>query len=196
MLRRPQDLPAYLRLGPWSGRSPLDVGLPWIAFSAIRFLERYLRADMNVCEFGAGGSTRFFSRRCRSVLSIEHDARWIERVRQVLDADGAANVQLRHAPFARSDRVDFRRSGFFSFPIGDRYDVILVDLLDDEFLLRPECFRFAEENLVAPGGIIILDDAWRYPEIHSGHRARRRLEFKSLGPGRPGVTTTDVYFYA
>lgn len=194
MLRRPQDLPAYLRYGPWSGQTPLEAGLPWIAFSAIEFLQRHLQPTMTACEFGAGGSTRFFSRRCRRIVSIEHDAVWLERVRSTLAADGARNVELRHQPLAGENLDAFLQSKYLQSALGERYDVVLIDFLDDEFLLRPACFTFAKAHLVRAGGIIVVDDAWRYPELPREHPARHRRVFKSLGPGRPGVTTTDVYF--
>jgi len=49
---------------------------------------------------------------------------------------------------------------------------------------------------IAPGGIIVVDDSWRYPELPAGEsRARCQQVFESVGPGRFGVTSTEVVFY-
>jgi predicted O-methyltransferase YrrM len=58
--------------------------------------------------------------------------------------------------------------------------------------VRPKFFAIAK-RLVAPGGIIVLDDAWRYPQLRSsGSRVKR---FVGLGPARLERTETDVFFY-
>jgi hypothetical protein len=41
----------------------------------------------------------------------------------------------------------------------------------------------------------VLDDSWRYDPVRAEHHAKRFEAFQSVGPGRPGVTSTDVYFY-
>ena len=56
------------------------------------------------------------------------------------------------------------------------------------------CFERAE-NQIKPGGIIVIDDSWRYPGLRKKNRAKEFREFRSVGPCRPGVTSTDVYFY-
>jgi hypothetical protein len=48
---------------------------------------------------------------------------------------------------------------------------------------------------VLPGGLLVLDDAYRpsYAPAREVLREWRRLEFWGLGPGRRGVTKTDIY---
>src|SRR5690349_2472393 len=67
-----------------NGKQPVDVGLPGFSYAAIDFLEEHLEAHMSICEYGSGGSTLFFSRRVRSVCSIENDPKRHELVRQRL----------------------------------------------------------------------------------------------------------------
>jgi len=75
-------------------------------------------------------------------------------------------------------------------------DVILIDGLEDwsKYNLRPICFAIAETR-VKQGGIIILDDSWRYTHLRQKNSAVRVQVFESPGPARPRVTSTDVYFY-
>jgi hypothetical protein len=51
------------------------------------------------------------------------------------------------------------------------------------------------EDRVKPGGIIVLDDSWRYAAPRLRNKAKRFEVFESVGPCRPGCTTTDVFFY-
>lgn len=50
--------------------------IPWLGYSAIRRLRGLIRKDWTVVEFGAGGSTDWFARRCGRLISIEHDPAW------------------------------------------------------------------------------------------------------------------------
>ena len=53
----------------------------------------------------------------------------------------------------------------------------------------------AAEECVAPGGIIVVDDSWRYRQLRDSARAGEVQIFESVGPGRFGVTSTDVFLY-
>src|SRR6516165_5398218 len=77
-------------------RDPIAVRLPWISFSAIRALESLLTHSMFAFEYGSGGSTLFFARRCQSVLSIEDRADWAERVSSGLQSLKLDTAVLRH----------------------------------------------------------------------------------------------------
>ena len=48
---------------------------------------------------------------------------------------------------------------------------------------------------IKPGGIIVVDDSWRYPKLRQENRAQKHRIFQSVGPCRPGVTSTDIFFY-
>ena len=75
LIRHPQELPYAPR---WfhsmlPGHSPLQDETPWITFRAIDWLDAFLKPDMDVFEYGAGGSTLYLAKRARRVVSVEHD---------------------------------------------------------------------------------------------------------------------------
>lgn len=194
LARRPRDIPRYLSQGPLQKDGPLDLGLPWVSFAAIDFLAAFVQPSMRVFEYGSGGSTVFFARRATEVVSTEDHPGWRDRVQARLDADGLRNVTLQYRPFDFVRAEGFAGSGYLhSIPEG-RFDVIMVDGTEYDVPVRPDCF-FHAEDFVAPGGVIVVDDAWRYPHLRDGARARSFTEFRSAGPCRPGVTTTEVFFY-
>lgn len=62
-----------------SGCDPLALELPWINFLALDWLDRNLRKSHRVFEWGMGGSTLFFTKRCKRVVSVEHDRKWFDK---------------------------------------------------------------------------------------------------------------------
>ena len=71
---KPLNVPRYLSCLPLWKRSPLNLAMPWWSFSAIDFMSKQCRADQDVFEFGSGGSTLFFAKRCKTVTAVEDDA--------------------------------------------------------------------------------------------------------------------------
>jgi hypothetical protein len=104
------------------------------------------------------------------------------------------NVDLRHVPVAFTTDEAFASSDYLNAVRESTFDVIIVDGSEWTLNARPICFRAAEQQ-IAPGGIIVVDDSWRYRELRQAYRAKRVEIFESVGPARYGVTSTDVYFY-
>lgn len=194
LLRRPSNLPRYLAHNVLHRRSPIELGLPWFSYGAIDFLKGYLKREMRVFEFGSGGSTIFFARQCRRVDSVEDDPIWAARVRERTTQLGLANAFIADRPFDFSDPVGFERSLYLKEVESAAYDVIVVDGADVDYTIRPRCFR-AAENQINAGGIIIVDDSWRYTQLREANRSHRFEVFETVGPARYGVTSTDIYFY-
>ena len=190
----PTHLPSYIAQGPLSKKGPLELGLPWFSQSAIRFLDSFVTKSMRTFEFGSGGSTIYFARRSAFVTSTEDNQDWLTRVQTELTKSGIANVELQHRPYDFHNASHFDESAY-ARSIPDRpFDIIVIDGAEMSAPVRPVCFQQAERR-IAPGGIIIVDDSWRYPELRVTHHAKSFTEFRSTGPCRPGLTSTDIYFY-
>src|SRR5207245_4849460 len=95
----PRYLPRTLRHNVINGASPLDLELPWFSYGAIDFLADHLTPEMEVCEYGSGGSTLFFARRTRGVFSIEDNATWFALVTNRVKDLGLKNVEVKLCPF-------------------------------------------------------------------------------------------------
>jgi len=194
LIRHPQYISRCLHHNVINGRTPLDLEIPWFSYSAVDFLRHFLLPHMSVFEYGSGGSTLFFGRRVNSVLSVEDNAAWFERVSNRLETESIRNVCLKLFPFDFKNPEGFEKSEYLRAIEGRRFDVIIIDGSEEWIHVRPICFEKAE-RYVAPGGIIVVDDSWRYPELRQKNCARRHQIFQSVGPCRPGVTSTDVFFY-
>lgn len=171
--RRPSDIPRHLR--HWR-TPPIVSGLPMLTFGAIDYLSSHLRPEMTVFEFGCGGSTLFFADRCKMVIATEDRMNWWTTVNGALGERRNAHIALRPRP---------DHAALLSQP----YDVILID----GAAARDVCFMRAQD-FVAPGGMVILDDAW-WPLAIEAPKAKSRLSFPGVRPYRYLPSRTDIYLY-
>jgi predicted O-methyltransferase YrrM len=131
---------------------------PWLTQDAVSFLRDYLKSTDRIAEFGSGRSTRFFSDRCDSVLSFEHDAEWHCSVQASLEAEGRTNVVYR----LRQDTAYYEE---ISSEADASFDAVLVD-----GVFRADAALQALPKL-RPGGVMIIDNV------------NRHIPNKSRGPG-------------
>ncbi len=194
-ISQPRWILPWVRDNVLARRSPIEMGRPWFSYTATQWLASNLRSTMRVFEYGSGGSTLFFSARVASVVSVEDDAKWHGMVSARIAELGRKNVELRHRAFDFHHPQDFATSEYVgAIRDGAPWDLVVVDGQDWTFHERPVCFAAAEE-WIAPGGMILVDDSWRYRQLRDSPRPREFRIFESVGPGRIGVTSTDVYFY-
>ncbi len=178
-----------------SGKTPLDQGLPWLAWPCIRFLAERLGSGSRVFEWGGGGSTLFFLDRGCHVTTVESSRDWSDKIRQqILPRTGACSrFDLRTIEAGR-DSPESIEAYVEAVLRGRPWDLILIDGLEEDYLSRLRCVELAPTAL-RHGGTIVLDDAWRpgYDGVPGMLSSFTRKSFRGLGPARLGVTQTDVY---
>ena len=178
-------------------RRLIQLDVPWWSFPAIDIVERWLagrQEGVRAFEYGSGASTVWLARRCRSVVSVEHDAKFLHDAMPLLARD---NVELRlvapersTSPRIRSARKGHEQDDFSAYvdAIGtDRYDLIVID-----GRARDACLERAEGQL-APGGLIVFDNSER--RRYAGALARVRLpmqRFRGLAPALPYPSETTL----
>lgn len=184
-----------VRYGRYCRASPLGASLPWFSWPAIDFLDSYLRKDHAVFEYGSGGSTVFFAERVGQVTAVDDDSGWFDLVRMSLAERNCTNASLLYAAFEHGQPDRFITSDYVR-SLRESYDVIVVDGSESwpDEIVRPICFTRAQRH-IKEGGIIVVDDAWRYDGLILDSTAKSRESFEGVGPGRFGVTRTDIYFY-
>jgi predicted O-methyltransferase YrrM len=194
----PSEIATYFRT---LRKRPLQVGLPWVSLSAIRFLDSALRPEMTVFEYGSGGSTVFFAQRCQSVVAIEHDPAWVRDVGTRVAAANLANVTIEL--HSAESLATFGNSSYLRAIDCRSPDLVLIDGIDDLRLSpkdgrdprrRTQCFRYVEQRIKS-GGMIVVDDSSFYADLRSTSKAKQILSFTGIGPCRPGIHSTDVFLY-
>ena|SRR3990167_5406071 len=121
---------------------------PWLTKQSREFLDQFFQnnPDAKVLEFGAGGSTIWFSGKTKNLITIESQQDWFSFVKAKLERLGR-NVDLRLIP-----NNYFEVCATFE---KESFDLILVDAR-----YRVQCIE-TSKNLVKPGGILMLDNADR-----------------------------------
>lgn len=147
-------------------KMPVSAGgepLPWYTYPSISFLERRIRADMSVFEFGMGNSTAWWSRMARNVITCEHDSGWYDRIANGLPG----NVK----PLLFS--VDSPEYVGAAAGTAEQFDIVVVD-----GRRRVECMANSLPALTGRG-VLILDNSER-ERYQEGHMLLRNLGFKGL----------------
>jgi hypothetical protein len=142
--------------------------LAWWTMDAVDQVDRFLTVlggQAQAFEYGGGASTVWLARRCKRVVTVEHDARWW----QVLTAQIGArsNVDLRlvppeqaQDPACRSERAGWGGHDFSAYvrairAAGGPFDLIVID-----GRARAACLAEAVGHL-APRGLIVFDNSNR-----------------------------------
>lgn len=121
-------------------------GEPWLTATAVDFLRQWLQDSDSVLEFGSGMSTHWFANRVKDMVSVEHDRSWFRRTSQSLPE----NVAYHFCPEA---------SDYISMP--SQLDDASFELVVIDGVHRPEV-ALASVRLVAPGGVLLVDNSERY----------------------------------
>ncbi len=69
--------------------------VPWLGYRAVRHLDKLIRPDWRVLEFGSGMSSLFFLQRCDRLTTIESDPAWHAQMGRLFPRSRAANVDYR-----------------------------------------------------------------------------------------------------
>ena len=199
MLMRPHHATRWMG-NRMNGKTPIEQGLPWFSYTAIDFLESWLKPGMSVFEWGGGGSTVFFASRGCKVTTVESHEGWAGKVREKLLSIGkevSDRVEIRAIPAETKDPAQVK-AYVEAFATGGPWDLVIIDGLEESYISRMDCVRFVAAHLdkLTKGACVALDDSWRptYDETPKIFAALKPQLNWGLGPSRMGVTRTDFYW--
>lgn len=185
-----QAYSGYLKDSGWiesfKYREPLSADgnpLPWITLPCLDFIGNRINKDMSVFEFGAGNSTLYFAKRVGSIVSVEHNQEWFDKINKNLQSNNSINF------------CDLTYNGQycrFIHCIDSKFDLIIIDGRD-----RVNCIKNCIEGL-NDKGCIILDDSERsqYEEgmdylISKGFK---KLDFWGISLGLTYKKCTTIFY--
>jgi len=158
--------------------------IPWMNYPIIDFLNRRLRPDMKIFEYGSGASTMYFSKRTQKIVSVEYDQKWFDKVKETLSE---TNSRLHFFPLDEN-----YANAIIDISGEEKYDIIIVDGRK-----RVKCAKNALDFL-SSRGVLILDDSSRpkYQEVHSFYieRGFRSISFSGLKPTGHGIDETTIFY--
>ena len=160
-----------------SGKTTMSIGLPWMTYDAIAFLEEIISEENNVFEWGSGGSTIFFAARCKQVISVEHDKEWSKILKKKLDKLDINNVVLQEIEGEKTDNFlilnpenadDYASKELKSAGLSyekyvkaiDQYKYNFFDIIVVDGRVRNACIKRAIPH-IKKGGYLIVDNSDR-----------------------------------
>jgi protein-L-isoaspartate O-methyltransferase len=158
--------------------------IPWMNYSFLDFLEPRLNKSMNVFEYGSGYSTLYLSEKVGSVVSVEFDKSWFNKMKHDLADLSHCSIMFRPGHQEYIEAIN---------EYGDeRFDLIIVDGRD-----RKECVKHILPYL-NNDGVVLLDDSWqeKFDETFEFFKEEgfRELSFTGLKPGGMIVEKTTVFY--
>ncbi|KAA6321496.1 hypothetical protein EZS27_028860 [termite gut metagenome] len=150
--------------------NPLDYDRPWITFGAKKKLDSLLNNNMHVFEYGAGCSTLYFSRRVKTVYSVENNKEWFEFLNKYIKKNCIDNVNIRlvegvptngiHTIYS-SLSLDYKNTNFEDYvKVIDIFPDRLFDIILIDGRARAGCIKHAVAKL-KKGGYLIVDNSER-----------------------------------
>ena len=181
-----------------SQKKPVDAEgqiLPWFTYSAIEWLNQYDFSDKNIFEYGSGYSTIHWSKRVKTITSLENDEKWYNEIKKNMPS----NVNL----VLKQDDDDFYN---YLKSSNNKYDVIVIDSgWDSGRSIRENLVELAVEKL-AENGLIIFDDTdfasregFKRKELRRGackflrDKGLIQIDFSGFRPMNVGLFCTSIF---
>ena len=174
------DYAQWQTVRDWDCRDAKGQEIPWYTYPAIEYLSHIDVSDMNVFEFGSGNSTIWWASQAKSVVSIEDDPVWYERVNRVLKKDEQPTLRYE----LRADKCSYVES------LQNTFDIVIIDGKH-----RPEC---VEKYLGLGGGgvLLVFDNSDWYPQSLEKIRCQLKwieIDFHGFGPINNYTWSTTLF---
>jgi len=153
--------------------------VPWYTYPAIEYLKQMDLKDKTIFEYGAGGSTRFFAKRCRRLVSVEDDKSWYDKVNALLPT----NAKCQYIK-ERLEYVNYLNT------VTDKIDIIAID-----GKYRMACAKESVKR-IADDGFIILDNSDHNQKTSAFLRSEGLIEVDMSGfTPINGFTCVTSFFF-
>lgn len=138
----------------------LNKDAPWLTPKAVKFLDGLIDNTFTIFEWGSGRSTYWFSKRCRSMTSIEHYKPWFETVSEKIARNAIANLDYRFVEVTDEsfDQKEALRVGNIPCYVSQIDDFSNLDLVVIDGCYRHMCVKSAIDK-VAPGKYLLIDNS-------------------------------------
>jgi hypothetical protein len=151
---------------------------PWTTFEFIDFCKKKLNKQSRVFEYGGGGSSLFFIKRVKELITIEHDKEWFDVLSSIIAKRNYSNWKGMYIQPEKGDLLDNPdiadpdhyssddkySSGFNFFNYAssiDNFDDNYFDLVLIDGRSRPSCIKHSMPK-IKKGGYLVLDNSDRH----------------------------------
>jgi hypothetical protein len=157
--------------------------IPWYTYPAIEYLNKLDFSTKTVFEYGSGNSSLWWASRCKSLISVEHNKEWYNKIKQ-------AGVELRNFDY----RLAEDKTNYIHHRQIAGADIVIID---GEH--RPDCVDYFLRQK-SQGGIesmfLIFDNSDWFPKtIARLNQATNwiQVDFAGFGPINDYTWTTSIF---
>jgi precorrin-6B methylase 2 len=152
--------------------------IPLMSYALVEYLLGLDLSEFDLLELGAGSSTEFWASCTKSVLALETDAQWVERLR----SRRIANLEARLSTGATIAQ-DIAQ-------LGRKFDVIVIDCSANRLHLAQGAVQ-----ILNPGGFVILDNSDWFPNAARAMRDADliQVDFHDFRPLHHYRCTTSLF---
>jgi hypothetical protein len=156
--------------------------IPWYTYPAIEYLMNLDFSDRTVFEYGSGNSSLWWSKRCASIVSVEDNAEWFERIRS-------------RAPSNMTYHFVTDRHTYVSRPEMQKADVAIID--GEHRAACASYFISGHREGRTTASLLLFDNSDWFPK--AVRRLRENLDwlqvdFSGFGPINNYTSTTTLFF--
>ena len=166
----------WVTIRDWNSVDEKRNPIPWYTYPTIEYLSHLNLSNMTVFEYGSGNSTLWWTKKSKSVVSVEDDLEWFKKISQNLDL-----IQTKYL-----------------FKPG-KAEYVAASCKDaDIFVIDGNHRRECAEHVVRWGGgvMVIFDNADWFPETVDFLRSSLcwlQIDFHGFGPINGYTWTTSVF---
>ena len=157
--------------------------LLWVTYGFIDFISERLNKSIDVFEYGSGNSTLWYATQVNSVTSVEHDRKWLEKIKNSMPEN--ADMYYQELEYGEA---------YSQYPnkLNKKFNIVIVDGRD-----RVNCIKNAI-NSIKDDGIIVLDDSERetYEDGISFllNKNFKKIDFWGISPGSFHKKNTTIFY--
>jgi len=167
----------------WSCVDAKGNPIPWYTYPATEYLSSLDLSEKRVFEFGSGNSSRWWAGRCKSLISVEDNREWYDKIKQATES--LANFNYKYEREKSSYIEQEQIAGF---------DIVIIDGSH-----RSECADYVLEQIRLGNldlAFLIFDNSDWYPK--SMARLNKDLnwiqvDFAGFGPINDYTWTTSIF---
>lgn len=170
----------YQTIRRWECVDSEENKIPWYTYPAIEYLNGIDFSQQLVFEYGSGNSSAYWSKKAKSVFSVEHNKEWYLKVKS-----GLAENQVIELCESEDQYLDAIKK------IPGKIDVIIID-----GKYREKCVKLVKEH-ISDNGIVILDNSDWFKETSKYLRDELDLlevDFHGFGPINGYTWTTSIFY--
>ncbi len=157
--------------------------IPWNTYPFLAFIEPRLKSEFDVFEYGSGNSTIWYAQKVRSIIAVEHDKEWYDKIKETMPKNAEIILSSDSDPEIYAGEISKRNK---------RFHIIIVD-----GIFRNESLA-ASLNYLSEDGVIVFDDAERDDYNKSfkllKEKGFRRIDFRGMR-GITSIANATAIFY-